>query len=145
MKKEILEQKSSIDPRIARAYLELFEKGKVPEPDRMFAPDQHVTVPTDTLALDFGGNTFVKDEEGNYTCVCQSREKKMAFSLKFTPRKKAMRHGKNGVVQIGLKGDEMFYYFVPRMDVTGSLTLGDTSVMVTGQGWYDHEFGGKIR
>eukprot|EP00755_Sulcionema_specki_P020569 Sspe_Gene.72247::Locus_43072_Transcript_1_1_Confidence_1.000_Length_1947::g.72247::m.72247 len=39
----------------------------------------------------------------------------------------------------------MFYYFIPRMAVTGSVKRGDVTDRVTGRGWYDHEFGGTIR
>ena len=37
----------------------------------------------------------------------------------------------------------MFYYFIPRCDVDGSITFrGDARPVAKGQGWYDHEFGG---
>ena len=39
----------------------------------------------------------------------------------------------------------MFYYYIPRMAVIGSLTTPEGVVSVTGSGWYDHEFGGTIR
>jgi len=38
----------------------------------------------------------------------------------------------------------MFYYFIPRCDVTGTFTLnGEKKAIKSGSGWYDHEFGGK--
>jgi predicted secreted hydrolase len=37
----------------------------------------------------------------------------------------------------------MFYYFVPRCDVTGTMTLDGAHLPIDmGTGWYDHEFGG---
>ena len=39
----------------------------------------------------------------------------------------------------------MFYYFIPRCEVTGTVKLnGETQTITKGQGWYDHEFGGKM-
>ena len=36
----------------------------------------------------------------------------------------------------------MFYYFIPRCEVTGTIThRGVTHELTQGQGWYDHEFG----
>jgi geranylgeranyl pyrophosphate synthase len=38
----------------------------------------------------------------------------------------------------------MFYYFIPRCEVTGTFTVdGVKKTIRKGQGWYDHEFGGK--
>src|SRR5262249_20173425 len=38
---------------------------------------------------------------------------------------------------------DMFYYFIPRCAVAGTVTLeGRAQTIVDGQGWYDHEFGG---
>lgn len=34
-----------------------------------------------------------------------------------------------------------FYYFIPRSDLTGTITLDGETYTVEGTGWYDHEFG----
>ncbi len=165
MRKQLLESREEMDPRIKRAYMEVpraagavtagslslapraqcFDSNKVPLPDKMFPEGSTVVAPMDRLALNYGGNTFTKEADGSYTCVCHSAEKKVGFTLRLTPKKKVMRHGKNGVVSIGLKGDEMFYYFIPRCDAVGTVTMNGETKEVSGLGWYDHEFGGKIR
>ncbi len=61
----------------------------------------------------------------------------------FEPQKRPVRHGDDGVVR-GSDSERMFYYFIPRCRVSGSLTSGGTKLNVAqGQGWYDHEFGYK--
>ena len=52
-------------------------------------------------------------------------------------------------VSPGISNDDaMFYYSITRMDVEGHVRLpgsspDDPGIPVTGQGWYDHEFGGN--
>src|SRR4029077_2119646 len=42
----------------------------------------------------------------------------------------------------GSEDETMFYYFIPRCEVTGTITqLGTRHTITQGQGWYDHEFG----
>ena len=58
-----------------------------------------------------------------------------------TPKKPPVRQGDNGVVR-GSGDESMFYYFIPRCEVTGTVThRGATHEITKGQGWYDHEFG----
>ena len=62
--------------------------------------------------------------------------------LTFHPAKPVTRHGDDGVVR-GPTGEDMFYYFIPRCRVDGSVTFrGAARPVAKGQGWYDHEFGG---
>jgi hypothetical protein len=47
----------------------------------------------------------------------------------------------------GTGGEQMFYYFVPRCAVTGSVTVDGVALPVataSSAGWYDHEFGGYV-
>lgn len=63
------------------------------------------------------------------------------ISLVLKPLKDPVRHGKNGVVKSSLNnGEDMFYYFIPENDITGSLTYNNEKFEVKGSGWYDHEF-----
>ena len=70
--------------------------------------------------------------------------------------KVSVRHGNNGVVK-GLHGDDMFYYCISRCKVTGKLRVPEPmktggnwkasvgrTLQVSGSGWYDHEFGGRV-
>src|SRR5262249_61136801 len=62
--------------------------------------------------------------------------------LNSRPKKPVPRHGDDGVVR-GPSGEDMFYYFIPRCAVAGTVTVGGRELpLQKGQGWYDHEFGG---
>ncbi len=129
----------SKDARLNRAMVELLEKGRVPRPDRMF--DGPVRVATDKLSLDFAGERFEKNADGSYTLTLHDKETKNGAQLTFLPLKPPIRHGNEGLVR-GVHGEDMFYVFVPRCEVTGQVTLGGkTAQIAKGQGWYDHEFG----
>lgn len=128
------------DERLNRAVSEVLTKNKVPLPDRFFPGP--VSVATDKLALDYGGMKFEKTKAGEYRLVIGSNEgprSPAGAELVFTLQKPPIRHGDDGVVR-GVHGEDMFYVFVPRCEVKGSITLDGQPLQVTGQGWYDHEF-----
>jgi geranylgeranyl pyrophosphate synthase/predicted secreted hydrolase len=130
----------SSDERLRRAIREVLEKGKVPYPDQMF--EEGATVSRRRLALDYDGNTFTKLTEGRYRLQLKHKQEKVGLDIVLTLEKPPIRHGENGVVR-GRAGEEMFYYFVPRCAITGSVTLEGRRVAVEeGIAWYDHEFGG---
>jgi predicted secreted hydrolase len=52
-------------------------------------------------------------------------------------------HDGDGYVGFGLAGGS-YYYSRTRMDATGTLTLGGTSLPVTGDAWFDHQWGDFI-
>ncbi len=62
-----------LDYRLRRALLELTTKGVVPEPDRLM--DKAASVSTTTLNLDYDGQTFYKDAEGQYHIKCACKPK----------------------------------------------------------------------
>jgi geranylgeranyl pyrophosphate synthase/predicted secreted hydrolase len=127
------------DPHLKRAALEMLEKGVVPYPDELLTRD--VLIASDKLHLDFDGNTFIKKKNGNYVLHLHHTEQNISADLEFTPQKPPTRHGDNGVVR-GVSAEDMFYYFIPRNDVTGSINLkGEKHKITSATGWYDHEFG----
>ncbi len=133
--------RGSKDERLNRAVREVLEKGRVPRPDRVLPGD--VTVSFESLRLDYGLGRLHKDEAGNYHLFLRADEGPRAplvVELTFSPRKGPVRHGDNGLVR-GTHDEDMFYYFLPRCEVTGRLTLEGTPTALTGSGWYDHEFG----
>ncbi len=129
----------SSDSRLQRAMREVLERGRVPHPDIPFVRDPFVS--WQKLELDFDGNQLRKNDDGTYTLELRQNDGGHGASLVFTPKKAPMRHGVDGVVR-GAHGEDMFYYFMPRCDVTGTIRLpgGDESIKAA-QGWYDHEFG----
>jgi predicted secreted hydrolase len=71
-----------------------------------------------------------------------AREDSMALSLIGTPRKPAVLQGTNGYSQKGEAAtNASMYYSMPRIAVTGVLTLDSVPVEVEGEAWMDHEFG----
>jgi geranylgeranyl pyrophosphate synthase/predicted secreted hydrolase len=132
--------RGSRDPRLNRAFSEILERGHVPTPDRIF--DAPVFVDEHKLDLDFGGARFQKLDDGRYQLRVDNKRARVAADVVFTLQKPPTRHGDDGVVR-GVSGEDMFYYFVPRCAIGGTVTLdGRSQPIVNGQGWYDHEFGG---
>jgi geranylgeranyl pyrophosphate synthase/predicted secreted hydrolase len=127
------------DQRIERAYREILRQGKIPGPTRMFhTPPQ---VAERWLELDYDGDRFEKLGDGTYRLVLHDAAAECSCELSFQLQKPPTRYGDDGVVH-GVSGETMFYYFVPRAKVTGSLRLGaEARSVVSGAGWYDHEFG----
>jgi predicted secreted hydrolase len=65
----------------------------------------------------------------------------IAFALNFTPEKPLVVFGTNGVSRKAADPRNASHYLTyTRLAASGSLTLGDTNVRVTGQAWMDHEF-----
>jgi len=126
------------DERIQRALREVLERGRVPGPTRMFGTEPQVA--KRELALDYDGDTFRKQSDGSYVLEVRDESSKVSAKLTFSPRKPPVRYGNDGVVH-GVADEQMFYYFIPRCDVSGSVTLDGTSERLEGTGWYDHEFG----
>jgi len=111
----------------------------VPYPDELLTRD--VVIASDKLFLDFDGNTFQKKRNGNYVLHLHHEELNISADLEFTPQKPPTRHGDNGVVR-GVSAEDMFYYFIPRNEVKGSLNVkGEKLKITSATGWYDHEFG----
>lgn len=127
------------DARLTDALREVLEKGCIPGPTRMF--ESAVGVAQSALDLDFDGNRFRQGEAGDYLLELFDRERGIGCSLRFEPKKPATRFGNDGVVS-GVADEKMFYYFIPRCEVTGSVTIDHQRDTVwRGSGWYDHEFG----
>ncbi|HUJ25514.1 MAG TPA: polyprenyl synthetase family protein, partial [Myxococcales bacterium] len=130
----------SRDARVNRAMCEILEKNSMPAPDRFF--DGDISEAADHLKLNYGGLTFESTAEG-YRLVLQDKRSRCAADLLFVPKKGPVRHGDDGLVR-GPGGEDMFYYFIPRCEVTGTVTIQGATVPVeSGQGWLDHEFGGR--
>lgn len=129
------------DPRINQSLREVFERNAVPLPDRLLEKDACIKL--DGLDLDYAGSRFFKTAEGDYQLKLNCSEQQFSCDLRFSPVKRPVRHGDNGVVK-GHSQESMFYYFIPRCDLAGSLSVaGEKFEVVNGLGWYDHEFGHK--
>lgn len=150
---------TKLDPKITgvqtkhadTALLELVQKNRVPLPDRLMKERAKVTANNETVKLDFDGEcVFVKrlpknDAEKSrvvgapdvvYEVTLHNPHKNCHAHLTFVPQRPVARHGLHGVV------NEMFYYYIPRMTVTGTVEIRGEKHEVEGSGWYDREFGG---
>ena len=142
-KQKVARGEGSRDPRLQRALLEILDKGHVPRPDRLFQRDPHVSL--QKLDLDMDGQTLRKLDDGSYALHVRHETLKMGFDVILQPLVPAARHGDDGVVR-GVFGEDMFYYFVPRCDLTGTVLLpGGEETIAQGTAWYDHEFGKHLR
>lgn len=138
---KVKQGKASKDERLNRAITEVLERNQVPRPDRFFPGP--VRVATDRLSVDFAGCSFDKVRDGEYRLVVSTDEGprgRVESELTISLKKPPIRHGDDGLVR-GVHGEDMFYYFVPRCEVRGHLALDGARHEVTGQAWYDHEFG----
>ena len=127
------------DPRVERAFREVLQQGKIPGPTRMFKTAPQVY--DDNLFLDYDGDRLEKQADGSYLLTLEDAASGTVCELNLRLEKPPTRHGDDGVVH-GVSGERMFYYFVPRVRVSGYVLLDGRWHSVTrGSGWYDHEFG----
>jgi geranylgeranyl pyrophosphate synthase/predicted secreted hydrolase len=131
--------KAGQDDRLSRALREVLERGRVPGPTQMFG--RQARVGHDELDLSYDADRLSKTDSGSYRLELFDAHNEVACKLVFSPRKPPIRQGDDGLIH-GVADERMFYYFIPRCDVTGTITIaGETEAVVAGSGWYDHEFG----
>lgn len=127
--------------------LELAKKGRLPRPDRMMkkAASQSTTELNlnydNECTLEVRKTTPADKQSSNaphiaYHITMKNPARNISADLTFVPQMQPVRHGTSGVV------NEMFYYYIPRCDVTGTITILGETQEVTGSGWYDREYGG---
>lgn len=129
------------------ALLELAKKGRLPRPDRTM---KKVAVQgTKRLSLNLDNECCVdainpaKDSQPTtapkvaYKVKLNNPDRNVSAELLYTPQMLPVRHGSCGVV------NEMFYYYIPRCTVSGSITVNGEVHEVEGSGWYDREYGGS--
>eukprot|EP00672_Neobodo_designis_P021743 CAMPEP_0174829994 /NCGR_PEP_ID=MMETSP1114-20130205/2273_1 /TAXON_ID=312471 /ORGANISM="Neobodo designis, Strain CCAP 1951/1" /LENGTH=808 /DNA_ID=CAMNT_0016063777 /DNA_START=92 /DNA_END=2518 /DNA_ORIENTATION=- len=150
---------AKLDPKVTgvptkhveTSLLELVRKGRLPLPDRLMKARAKVAATNEKVTINLDNECVVtirppKDDSEKsdvlgapavvYEVSLNNPIRDIQARLKFIPRRKAIRHGLHGVV------NEMFYYYIPRMAVTGSVTIKGEKHEVEGSGWYDREFGG---
>lgn len=129
------------------ALLELAKKGRLPRPDRKMSKPAHCA--SNELNLNLDGECTLHCEKPSakdvqpitapkvvYKVKMNHPRRKMSADLTFVPQMQPVRHGSCGVV------NEMFYYYIPRCTVYGTLTVNGVVHEVDGSGWYDREYGG---
>lgn len=147
---DMLHHDDVVDRNVRKALLGVLDKQIPPGPDQLI--DGDVVVSDERLALQYGelASLWV-DDEGGYRVSARSADGAGAIDFRFLPVKEPARHGRNGVVTGSVvtgtyenDDDGMFYYFIPRGELSGTFTVdGVTKTVAEGSGWYDHEFGGR--
>jgi len=145
-----------IDSLLKRSLSDVLRSGKVPEPDLLLPKDSvRVCEDDSAFSLKYGNVASVvrvvnKEGDDMYHIIANSADGSYGFELDLIPRKPPVNHGADGVV-VGdhvTPEDAMYYCFVPRCEVSGTLRVGDLTREVVSKdslGWYDREFGGSIR
>jgi geranylgeranyl pyrophosphate synthase/predicted secreted hydrolase len=137
--------------KLVHAEAPLFEiasKGRLPRPDRMMkkaaeCSSKELKLNFDNECLLHSEKPSAKDVQGPlapklvYKVKTFNPLRNMALDLTFVPQMQPVLHGLNGVV------NEMYYYYIPRCTVYGTVTVAGVVHEVEGQGWYDREFGGS--
>ena len=71
-----------------------------------------------------------------------TKNQNFALDLRQIALKKPIVHGENGVSQKSAgRGRASHYYSYTRLQTAGTLVIGNQRLSVTGQSWFDHEFG----
>jgi len=94
--------------------------------------------------LKFGGNNGNSQTMRARAQSDASATQGQAFALDLTQRalKPPVIHGENGVSQKSAgRGRASHYYSFTRLQTSGTLVLGNERLSVTGQSWFDHEYG----
>jgi predicted secreted hydrolase len=64
----------------------------------------------------------------------------LGLDLRLRPTKPAVRHDRDGWIDFGSAGSS-YYYSRTAMDAVGTVTLGDRTLDVEGEAWFDHQWG----
>ncbi|EEB92721.1 hypothetical protein MPER_08730, partial [Moniliophthora perniciosa FA553] len=136
------------------ALAEVLQRGSVPAPDSFIRGDITVSE-TGLLNLVYGDTASVEcilNDDGNevYRVTATSNDGSYGFELLLDPKKAPVNHGQDGIVHgHKMDSDDMYYCFVSRCDVSGSIRVDNVDLVVDGTpgastGWYDREMGGSI-
>ena len=84
---------------------------------------------------------FLTYRDGGFHFGAADRERGLRMELHAVPTRDPWFHGEAGHSPKSEGGAASYYYSHPRLEVKGSLGLGETSVDIAGSGWMDREFG----
>jgi predicted secreted hydrolase len=68
---------------------------------------------------------------------------RFGLDLRLTEAKPPALHDRDGYIGFGVAGGS-YYYSRTAMDAAGTVTLGDRTLAVTGDAWFDHQWGDFI-
>ncbi len=97
---------------------------------------------TDDLKVWLGDWQLARRPDNTLVAQAGDRAAGIAVELSYRPAKPLVRQGVDGYSQKGADpGNASSYLSWPRLEVSGTLVLDDRELAVTGEGWFDHEWG----
>jgi len=129
-------------PRFALAHVNLIDLetgATVVSRDQVSGPLPGPT--TGRLAIAVGKSSYGWRPGGRYgRFTVHADTPSGTLDLRMVPRRAYTLHGTRGVIQQGLGGPSA-YYSATRLAVTATLTDGGRTTPLTGEGWFDHQWG----
>ena len=93
----------------------------------------------DDLRIRLRDWSLVREADGSFTARLPARE--FALELRFAPKQPPLPQGRDGLSRKGPSPEQASYYYsVPQLAASGTLTLQGRSFPVRGKGWLDHEW-----
>jgi len=97
---------------------------------------------TDDLRVWLGDWQLERRPDDTLVARASDREAAIAVELSYRPAKDLVRQGIDGYSQKGADpGNASAYLSWTRLEVSGTLLLDGRELTVTGEGWFDHEWG----
>jgi len=107
-------------------------KGKIPSPHQWLS---HASIEEKPVRLLYDNSSMIfnDSEDGQFKTILSADG--MEANLKFKSVKPVSLIGGNG------KPDKLYYYSFPRNEVRGYIEKDGETECVTGEGWFDHQWG----
>ncbi|MCX7922567.1 MAG: hypothetical protein N3B21_11260 [Clostridia bacterium] len=119
------------DKDVLKLYGSLIQ-GKLPSPHQWLP---HASIEENPVRLLYGDSSmsFKNSKDGQFDVIVTGDG--IEANLKFKPQKPVSLIGGNG------KPDQLYYYSFTRNEVKGYVKKGVSTEYVTGEGWFDHQWG----
>ena len=89
--------------------------------------------------------SLVRSESGSLVVAAADPATGLALELSLSPQKPLVLHGEGGYSRKGLdEGNASAYASWTRLASRGTLTVAGESHAITGDSWFDHEFGSSV-
>lgn len=110
-----------------------------PTISRLETSDNPTSDSDDLLHLDLDRFKLTIDKDGNHHLIGRSEEKRDSLDLQLNASQNIMLH--EGIGWMDWPFGSTYYYSYPRMKTQGSLTLDGERRDVSGEVWFDHQWG----
>lgn len=89
--------------------------------------------------------SLTRDPADRLTLVAADAAQEIGLAFELVPRKPLVLHGDGGYSSKGSDpGNASAYTSWTRLATSGTLTLGGEELRVTGESWFDHEYGSSV-